>query len=451
MTTPKFPSLNSSPFLRGIRSIILPILLLSLATLGFLAGCQLQNLIPSFISSTQSPTIALESATTSVPAETSITPTTPANVTTLVLWVPPEFDPNTGTYAAKIFKERIASFQQEHSNLVVEVRLKALDGRGGLLDSITTASLAASKALPALVALSTRDMENAALKGLLLPLDNAYKNYEDPDWLPYASQLSLKQGSHYGVPFAGDVLVMAYRPLQSPYPPTTWQELALQDLIVTFPVADSDAITATTMYLTAGGKLKTETGAPILQKTPLLKSFAILNDGTQTGAFPFWIAQFTTFDQSWSSFVGQQAGYSINWISQYLKNPPANISVTAVPKISGNQVTLAQGWSWCIPNQSSEQQQYSILLMNYLSDAAFINTWNQAAGYVPVRKSGFENWKGNVLAPVIIDLTANAQALPSSSITHITSPILKDSMVEVIKLQTFYQQVVEDAVNNFQE
>ena len=444
-------SLNHRLLMRGIRTIILPLSLLSLAMVGLLAGCQLQNLIPYFTSSTQSPTQAIETSATPLPGEAAVTPTAQSKTTTLVLWVPPEFDPNIGTHAAEVFKERLDSFHLEYPNLIVEVRLKALDGRGGLLDSISTASMAAPKALPALVALPTRDMETAALKGLLLPLDNVFNDYQNPDWLPYAAELSMDEGSHYGVPFAGDILVMAYRPLQSPYPPVSWQELALQDLAVTFPAADPNATIATSMYLSAGGKLLNESDFPTLEQAPLFKSFSILNNGTKTGAFPVWITQFDSFDESWDAFVNQQTGYSINWASQYLKNPPANISVTAVPKFGDNQVTLAQGWSWCIPNISVEQQLYSILLMKYLSDANFVNVWGQAAGYVPVRKSGFDNWQGNDLAPIIVYLTTRAQVMPPSLITHITSPILETSMVQVVKMQVFYQQAVEEIVKNFQK
>jgi ABC-type glycerol-3-phosphate transport system substrate-binding protein len=146
--------------------------------------------------------------------------------------VPPAFDPESDTKAAELFKNRIAAFEAIHPDVVVEVRVKALDGRGGLLDSIATASSAAPKALPSLILLSSKDLENATLKELLLPLDNVYKGFDSSDWLPYASQMSRVENVHYGVPVAGDALVLSYWPLQSPFPPTTWQELATQDLVV---------------------------------------------------------------------------------------------------------------------------------------------------------------------------------------------------------------------------
>jgi len=450
MNTRKEPSLNHKLILRGFRFAFIPVFMTLLSIVGLLVGCQLQDFLLPNSTSTLQPSQTVEAQASLSPEKTLPAPTPETKKNTLVLWVPPEFDPAAGTHAAELFNERIDAFQREHPEIVIEVRLKSLEGQGGLLDSLSTASAAAPKALPTLIALSAKDMELAALKGHLLPLDVVYKNYSEPDWLPYATQLALVDEVHYGVPFAGDVLVMAYRPLQSPFPPASWQELSLQNLVVSFPVADPDAVTTTSLYLTAGGKLTGETGQPILQKTALLKSYAIFNDGTQTGAFPYWLSQFTTFDQSWEAFVNQQAGYSINWFSQYLKNPPANVSVNEVPKMGENQVTLAQGWSWCIPNQSVNQA-YSVMLLEYFSDPAFVNAWNQAAGYVPVRRSGLTAWQGNDIAPILSSLVEKAQVFPPSSVTHVINPILESSLTQVIKLQVFYQQAVDDAINKFPE
>lgn len=444
-------NLNRNWLVKGIRFAFLPTLLICLIFISMLAGCQLQNiLLATATALTPQPTQGQTSVTTPEPQETAPTANTATVQTKLVLWVPPEFDPSKETQAAKLFSDRVAAFQSLHPEVLLEVRVKALEGRGGLLDSITTASSAAPKGLPALVLLSSDDVENAALKELLLPLDGVYKNFDDTDWLPYASGLARIEDSNYGVPIAGDALVMAYRPLQSPFPPTTWQELALQDQVVSFPAADEDALVATTLYLAANGKLIGETGIPILQKTPLLKAYAIMNDGIQAGVFPFWLSQFTSFDQSWLAFKNQQAGYSINWVSQFLKDQPANVSINLVPKIGSTQVSLARGWVWCIPSQSMNQS-YSTELLLYFSDADFINAWGQAAGYIPVRQSGLTQWQNNELLPVITSLAQNAQILPSINITHITNPILETSLVQIIKKQVYYQQAIDDAVKNFAE
>ena len=449
--------LKTASFSRGLRSLVFPFVLCALVLLSMLAGCQSSYLAPFFAALTQTtnstpeitPQLAIQTSPETPEGQVIATPTEQSTTTTLVIWLPQQFDPESGTISGNHLKQRLVAFHKDYPNLFVEVRIKSTDGRGSLVDSITTASAAAPKALPALVALSYEDMETVALKGLLLPLNKKTRFSDDIDWLPYAVQLGMISQNRYGLPFAGDALVMAYRPLQSPYPPTTWQELALQNQVVTFPAADPEALVATTMYLTAGGSLLDENGTPVLQEDALLKSFGILNDGVKTGAFPFWISEYATFDQSWTSFVGQQGDYTITWLSQYLQNPPAGVSFTQVPKIGDDQVTLAQGWSWCIPALSSQQQQYSILLAEYLSDPTFVNQWDQYAGYLSVRKSGLDVWKGQDFAPALINLVMQAQIRPSSAIIGITGPILKQSVTGIIKTQLYYRQAVDQALSNF--
>lgn len=448
MSLNKDANLKQKKIMRGVRLSLLPLVLAGITLISLLAGCQLQDLLLPTATGVSQPTQVLATAATPEPQITISLIGTEAPQTHLVIWVPPQFDPSSESPAAEVFGRRIEAFQSIHPDVTVEVRVKAVDGRGGLLDSITTASSAAPKALPALVLLSTDDLESAALKELLLPLDSVYKNFGDSDWFPYANQLSTIENIHYGVPVAGDALVMAYRPLQSPFPPTTWQELALQNNVVSFPASDEDALIATSIYLASDGKLTNEVGAPTLQRSPLLKTFSIFNDGAQSGAFPYWLTQFNSFDQSWQSFVNQQAGYTISWVSQYLSALPDNVTISLVPKVSATQVTLAKGWVWSIPSQSMNQP-YSIELLNYLSETDFINDLAHASGYLPVRQSGLTSWQNDPLMPVINDLVLNAQELPAASITHITNPILESSLVQVIKKQIYFQQAVDDAVKNF--
>jgi ABC-type glycerol-3-phosphate transport system substrate-binding protein len=450
MSVAEEPHLKSNNFKRGVRSAFLPVTLGCLVLISLLAGCQIQDLLLPTATLTTAPTDLLAANSTPEPNATLAVVTPSVAQTQLVIWVPPQFDPGLDTQAAALLSQRLDAFESIHPDVTVEVRVKTVEGRGGLLDSLSAASSAAPKALPALILLSSEDLENAALKDILLPLDSFYKNFNDPDWLPYASQLSLVQDTRYGVPLAGDALVMAYRPLQSPFPPTTWQELSLQDQPVAFPAADEDALTILSMYLASGGKLTDAAGAPLLQKSALLKSYAIINDGTQTGVFPFWLSQFTGFDQSWLAFQNQQAGYSINWVSQYLADRPDNTSIALVPKMGSVQVTLARGWLWCIPSQYTNQP-YSVELLNYLSEKDFVNQLGFEAGFVPLRQSGLDAWQNAPEAAVISELVHNAQNLPPAHITQSLNPILESSLVQVIKKQVYYQQTVEEAVKNFNQ
>ncbi len=111
-----------------------------------------------------------------------------------------------------LLQARLDEFQRRNPRVSIETRVKAVSGPGGLLDSLTTASAAAPQALPDLVALPRDLLETAALKGLLLPLDNLTTALDDPDWYAYAASLARLQKNIYGLPFAGDALVLGYHP-----------------------------------------------------------------------------------------------------------------------------------------------------------------------------------------------------------------------------------------------
>ena len=129
----------------------------------------------------------------------------------LRIWLPAEFDPTSGTTPSNILKQRLNDFEAKHSGLELEVRIKADEGESSLINSLSVTSMAAPSALPDLIALSRPALETAALRGLLHPIDGLSTALDDPNWHDYARQLGHIQNTGYGLPFAGDALVLVYR------------------------------------------------------------------------------------------------------------------------------------------------------------------------------------------------------------------------------------------------
>ncbi len=127
------------------------------------------------------------------------------------VWLPPQLNPSNGTPAGNLLKTRLDEFSAAHPGLRLEVRVKAESGPAGLLESLAAARQAAPSALPDLIALPYRDMESAATKGLIYPLDNLTGVLAGSDWYDYAHQLAQSQDATFGLPFAGDALVLVYQ------------------------------------------------------------------------------------------------------------------------------------------------------------------------------------------------------------------------------------------------
>ena len=50
------------------------------------------------------------------------------------IWLPPEFDPDGNSPASSLLKARLEQFATENPDIRLEVRVKALEGAGGLLE-----------------------------------------------------------------------------------------------------------------------------------------------------------------------------------------------------------------------------------------------------------------------------------------------------------------------------
>jgi multiple sugar transport system substrate-binding protein len=432
-----------------LRKCFFPAFLLITGVVSLLAGCQLQEFILQTAGPTTTATVYSITDDVTTPAAT-ILPTTAPSPARLILWLPPQFDPENGTPAAAILKQRLIDFETAHPQFTVEVRIKAMEGQSGLLESLKSTAVSAPAALPALVALPYPIMDEAVSASLLQPIRSDMVSLENTDWLPYARESAAVDGQTYGFPFAGDALVLAYRPLVSPEPPTTWQQLVGQQGFVVFPGADPEAAVVTDIYLSAGGSLTDDTGAPTLQAQPLEVTLKLLNDGAQGNALPYWIGNFSSFDQSWEIFTNQQAEYALTWSSLYLSSMPENASIAPVPGFDLGSTSLAKTWAWCIPAGSTTDRQNSLLLAQWLSDPDFVNRWSLAAGYLPVHESGLANWQDHPDIAFIIELVHSDRLIPLAAPNEVTTPLLQDAAIQIIKKQTYYEQILNSIIGQIQ-
>jgi len=189
--------------------------------------------------------------TTPTPETTITVDVMPEPVTELTLWVPAEMDPALDTEASRLFVNRLQLFSDLNNDIEINVRVKAVSGAGGLLDSLTATSAAAPDALPDLIALSRPDLENAALKGLIFPLDGLTEIPDDTDWYDFTRDMALLQGSTFGIPFAADSLILVYRSTILPEIPADWFEIIDSGTVLAFPAGSDQQLFLTALYQSA--------------------------------------------------------------------------------------------------------------------------------------------------------------------------------------------------------
>lgn len=400
----------------------------------------------------------LEPPTPEVSPTPTVSPTTPVaqptpplvRSITLRVWVPPQFDPSSGSPASEILKARLDEFTDQRSRVQIDVRVKAVSGPGGLLDSLSTTSAAAPLALPDLIALPDTLLEASALKGLLFPFDGHSTAMEDDDWYDYAIQLSHLQDTTFGLPFAGDSLIMLYRPGEISEPPSGWLSLLEVEDILTFPADDRQALFTLAQYLAAGGQIRDSEGRPMLEYNKLNEVLAFYQASEGVGVMPFWLTQYTTDDQAWEAYRDSRSNLVITWISRYLSELPVDSNATPIPTTNGQPFTLANGWVWALSNPDPDRIALSVELAEFLTSPDFLAEWIVAAGYLPPRASTLDGWTDASLRTLLDSVAKSAKVIPPGDLLAAISPALHEATLDVLKDQSDASTAARRAVDRLE-
>jgi len=392
-------------------------------------------------------------------AEESITPNTPGETeaithpvegATIRIWLPPEFDPSANSPASQLLKARLDEFEAENPGIELEVRVKAVDGTGGLLDALASANAAAPLALPDLVLLPRPLLESAALKGLLYPYDGLSSLVDDPSWFEYARQLARLEASIYGMPFAGDAMAMTYHPSRIGNPPNSLEAAISLGEVLLFPAADPQALFTLCMYLATGESLQDAEGRPSLDKDTLTNILEIYQHASQVGVMPYWITQYSNDEQVWEAFMGEQFPMAVTWASTYMEhklNATADLSLAPLPTPDGIPFTLATGWSWALAGQDPERRALSVQLAEFLVEKEFLASWTYAAGYLPPRVDALRGWHGADLRQMVEQISYSAQLMSPADLIASIGPAMEQAVVDVLKAQSDPQSAAQTAID----
>jgi len=372
------------------------------------------------------------------PLESSVpTNATPGHVT-LRVWMPVQFDPSAGTPAGDILFSRLREFMNQNPGVRIEVRLKAQEGTGGLLESLAAANAAAPLALPDLIVLPRLLLESAALKGLLYPYDSVGEVMDDDGWYDYARQLAYLQESVFGLPFAGDALILVYRPMAMDVPPRDWESALGFGNPLAFSAADPKALFTINQYQAAGGAVWDNQGRPALDEATLTQVLAFYQQASQAGVMPVWLTQLETDEQVWQVFAGEQAPMAVAWASTYFNKSTALAFETNIaPQVTadGSVYTLAAGWVWALASPDPARRLIASQLAQFLVDKQFLGEWSSAAGYLPPHSDSLAVWDDEQLRPLLERISLAAQLVPSEDLLSSLGSALEEAVVLVLKQQ----------------
>lgn len=367
----------------------------------------------------------------------------------LVLWLPAEMDPGADNQAASLLASRLATFA-ETEDITITIRIKNLSGAGGLLDALTATSSAAPQAMPDLILLARRDLETAALKSLVMPLDPLTSIVDEEDWFPYAHEMSLIQGVVYGIPFIGDPLSLITKAGADTALQAGWQSIAEPGSVFSFPADDAQALLPLTLYMELGGAFSGNQLRPALDAEILLKALILLEEGQQNGSILKESAQWQNFQQSWESFLNGSASRTAAPLSLFLAQyAKTEATPEELPVLLETGFTLSSGWLWALSSQDSESQALSLRLAEYLVENGFLGAWSEAFGRVPARPSALENWQKQTLRMPLMQQSLGAKFLPVNEVMASVSPALRGAVLAVLRDNDTPEEAAKQAVEGF--
>jgi len=371
------------------------------------------------------------------PASATVTPGGPL---TLRVWLPPQFDPAQDSPAARLLRARLDEFTRQRPRVQLEIRIKAMQGPGGLLDALTTSKAAAPQAAPDLIALPRDLLETAALKGLLTPFSSSAYAENEADWYDYARDLARLQDSVYGLPFAGDALALIYNPTGWPVSPSTWANTLQTPSGLVFHAADPQALLTLTYYQSNGGPVRDEQGKPMIDSLALTEVLTYYLQTQQAGVIPVDIAQIQSEDQAMSLFRDGSVFGVATWMSRFL-NGSGDLqleerSLSPLPTYDGRAFTMATGWVWALSSPDTERQRVAVELARFLTQKDFIEEWTQSAGYLPPYVDALDAWERESMRTVLDEIARSAHILPPGNILVALSGAMRQAVLATLTGQS---------------
>ena len=385
-----------------------------------LSGC---TSFPGIIN-TPIPSTEVVTATAPSVSPTPVSQTTAEATRILRIWLPPKFDPSLENPASLLLGNRLEEFVSTRPWMQIELRIKS---EKDITDTLTTTNSVAPALMPDLILLSRANLELAAGRGILHPQDGLSTQINDPDWYLYAVQMAHIQNTAFGLPSAGEALMLPGHELPLP---ENWRHLEEQSFI--FAAADPQGLFTLSLYLSAGGTLKDEEGHLSIDKTILENILTFYAQASENQILPQLVRDYQGYEQTWSAFLDRQADMVVTWTSLFLKDSTLGKHAALLPALDTASVPLATGYSWTLAGSDLENQALAMELAEFMSESKFLAEWTEAAGMLPTRPTALSSWEDSENRQVMAYVSESAQIIPSQEILTIISPLLKEAVLSVL-------------------
>lgn len=338
--------------------------------------------------------------------------------------------------------DRLDSFQKANPDITLDLRYKNVKQYENMLDLLNSTSRVAPALLPDIVLLARKDMETAALKGLLAPLDPLESVADGNGIFPGFSLIGTLQGSLFGLPAAGDALVIiSYTDETNRM--DTWTKVFSSGMKLGANINDPDGTLFVTLYLSAGGTLLDDNGKPYLDPATLALLLDTMRHASKSAVFPEWTLLSPDWNHVSDRFIAGDVQYQINWFSAVSKNDTDSFQHSILPGLRDVPATTLTGWYWASANPAPAKQAARREILAFLTEPAFSSPWSATAGYLPVSD---QSWpEGNIGLLPFQSILKIAEPLPENALMTTIGPVLRDAAIRAYTTDDPLEEIVTAA------
>jgi len=433
-----------------VRQALRNMFAMLLLGLVILAGCQGQNILEVVFpqeSEGENISPATEEATADVAATEEATPS-PPEIFDLIMWVPPQFDPNGDSESAKLLNSQLKDFLRENPQVNLEVRVKAASGPGSILDTLSNAVGVAPEAVPSLILLSREDLIQAVNKKLVYPFEDA-AIIDESDWYEFSQEMGIMQGAAYGLPFVSNIPGLIYRGEQTIGAALEWEEIGRNFDQLIIPAGDPDAELTSSLYLSAGGVLLDQQGMATLDIITIAEVLEIFADLQGEGILLPASTEFQTDEQTWQYFIENDIEAAISSSNRVISSE-LDLNLAMLPLFKGTSYTPANGWLWCLTDPSEFNRKAAADLAEYLVLADFLDDWAPVSGYLPVRPSSLSGYSNVDFRETVSGMLLSARLQPKTQEAQRVYAEIRTAVIEVITDQSTPQEAAERALERLE-
>jgi ABC-type glycerol-3-phosphate transport system substrate-binding protein len=306
------------------------------------------------------------------------------------------------------------------------VRVKRVEGVGGIISTLRSASAVAPGALPDLTLLPRQHLLAAADAGLVVPLDDLLPATIHRNLYSQALALGQIDGQLYGVPYFLEIPHIVYRETVFDAPPTTFDAILEAGQPFVFAAGQESGVNETLFiqYLAAGGRVADEDGAPLLDEVPLLIVLEFYEQAVAEGLVDATVLDYISPASYWEDFVnGEQSLVQVD-SSTYLASRAQipNAVPAALPTADGEPLTALDGWLWVLTTADPDRQHQAIAFLDWMMRAENQAAFTQAMGIVPSQRTALRLWDESRYS-VLVETLLDAQPVLIEANTAVTAAL----------------------------